>query len=798
VKSDKSFSKYSRPFVASLLIGGGFLQLAAPVLAAGTPAGTTISNTATASYEDPSDPTKPLNSISNTVSVTVAEVAGITVVADTFSLIKGSTNGTTNTGAAAEANDTVNFDFTVTNVGNDPTKLRIPGTAALTGAGTVTTVQYWNGTIWTNIANAGEYITPTAVAPSGTVKVRVVVSVLATATANSPMSVTLGNTLTPGDQNVLRDATGGDIYTIDDDAAGTISGSIEVAGVPSNGVREGSASQSIIIGATPQSFAQITAVRTANDASSITYNLGLTVANQAPAGVNKLAADLQGTPITLDGGAIAVNKVLVSDAVPTGTTAQTLTIPTGWKAVYTTSPIGTLANAASWITIPGTGTVNVPAGATRVGFIIDGPIVKGTTVTGFGATFAYSSTLATSGGKVANIGQVFGSTTAGGNDVYDESGDSHPNNINDDGINPIEPASNTVTDGLALTTTALADLDTNNNNSGKGPAGEANIFTVVPANQAGITNGTSNKPDAFGPGGNNDDFTNITTPIPTGTGRNALVNPAAIGFANTLKLAGAVAKDISLIPTAPSVTTSLQPGTLVTISYGSIPSKSFIYNGTIFVTPSTYTTVGTGTAATAFVIPAVAPGTNVNYEVTIDMPDISQRTGYGVPIAAFVDSATGVNSNGKPDAGEVQNITIDRIYAGYLQLDKKAQILDKDGTTVIEDYTVTPTKKPAPGQMIRYQITYSNVSDIAPNGSDSVALNAQNIIITEDGAANGNSWSTTTTHKATSADDSSTGILTFNNGTKTNIDPTITVYTDKIGTLVPQGSGTFSFTRIVN
>jgi hypothetical protein len=47
-----------------------------PALSAGTAAGTNISNTATATYNDPNNPGTTLDAQSNTVTVTVAEVAG--------------------------------------------------------------------------------------------------------------------------------------------------------------------------------------------------------------------------------------------------------------------------------------------------------------------------------------------------------------------------------------------------------------------------------------------------------------------------------------------------------------------------------------------------------------------------------------------------------------------------------------------------------------------------------------------------------------------------------------------------
>ena len=93
----------------------------APVLAQlapGTQAGTSISNTATATYED--DDGNSFDASSNTVTVTVAEVAGIEITAS------GTTNNDDNNDGNLNNGDTVDFDFTVTNVGNDPTRFRIP------------------------------------------------------------------------------------------------------------------------------------------------------------------------------------------------------------------------------------------------------------------------------------------------------------------------------------------------------------------------------------------------------------------------------------------------------------------------------------------------------------------------------------------------------------------------------------------------------------------------------------------------------------------------------------------------
>jgi hypothetical protein len=803
VNADK-LSKYSRPIVASLLISGGMLQLAAPVLANGTAAGTQITNTATASYEDPTDPNKPLNTFSNTVKVAVAEVAGITLVADTFAVVKGSGNS----GVGAEAGDKVNFDYIVTNVGNDATQLRIPGTASISGAGSVDKVQYFDTatSTWIDIPNAGEFISPSKL-PGESLKVRVVTSILVGAAANTDVVVTLGNTTTPGAQNVTRDATGGDVFTVDnaDGAAG------EVNGAPENGVREASASQKVTIGATPEAFATVTKVHGAQNPGALpnvltddtlTYTLALKVAGQAdvPTTSNKIAADLAASTITLDGNT-AAKKVLVSDAVPVYTTAKTLTAPAGWTAVYTTSVAASVnADKAVWLSI-GTGTVTVPTGATRVGFVADGPITKGTTTPDMLVTVELTN-MPAAGGNVANIAQVFGSTNVNGvfKPVYDESGDNKPNNYSDNGTPaPVDPIT-----GAPVVSTGVVDplnpgvTDTNNNNTGTGDAGEPNVIAIVPPGQAGILNGTSNTPGAVGPTGNNDDFTNVSAPIPAtvwvldanGNYVPSPIDPSAVPFSNTLQTAaGTPTGNVDLLPATPA--TPLPTGTKVTISYGST-SKVYSFDGTKFV--DVVNGVATTTAATPLIVPNVVAGTKVNYGVDVDLPaGTPQLAGYSVPITAFVD----VNGDGLLGATEPQNQTIDRVYTGYLKLTKEAQITDANGG-IVEAFTAAPTKKAQPGQSIEYKITYSNISEVAPANSGSVTLNAANIKVTEDGNAAPNNWAPITTHKVSSATDSNNGNISFDAGASNNSTPTVSVYKDVVaGPLGPQTAGSFSFTRVV-
>jgi hypothetical protein len=108
----------SRLALFALLIMPFCVPLRAIAQSTSPVAGSTIDNQALGSFTDIDNSTKQIES--NTVTLTVAEVAGITFVAS-------GNSGTPNPG------NTIYFDFTVTNTGNDPTQFRIPDTATLVG-----------------------------------------------------------------------------------------------------------------------------------------------------------------------------------------------------------------------------------------------------------------------------------------------------------------------------------------------------------------------------------------------------------------------------------------------------------------------------------------------------------------------------------------------------------------------------------------------------------------------------------------------------------------------------------------
>ncbi|MCX7595740.1 MAG: hypothetical protein N2235_18660, partial [Fischerella sp.] len=681
------------------------------------------------------------------------------------------------------------------------------------------------------------------VAPGGTVLVRVPITVQPGAQTNDIITVTLGNT--PGDaQNQLRSPDGADVYTVDN-ADGSTPG--EVDGAPINGVREASSTQQIKVGNSLKTFSLATILKTRsgyNNAGTdsitddkLTYDLSLRVESSDPTGRGITPAALTGTTINVDN--TPGKYILVSDAIPAGTDLAVVpTPPPNWEAVYTTDPTTVDANAASWKTF----TANPPASlasVTRVGFInkpaVISSIAPGTTVNGFQIQLAVEST-ATSPLTVANIAQLFGQTPGTNAPVYDESGDQNPSNY-DGPLGNMTPPPGTDSNGDGvpdtLPPTAVDDgyinnpgspetgTDIGNNNSGDGSTGgEANVFTVQAPAASAVLNGPQNAPDAIGPSGQtNDDFTNKSSLVPAGTLPGSTLDPSGVAFTNTIKNSGINPGTITLVPTPPANTADLPNGTQVTITYGS-SSAVYTYNNGTFTGPTTPIT-----------IPNVDPGKTVNYGVEVNLPantplstDINR--GFPVPITASIDT----NGDGNPDG---QNITIDRVYTGFLKMVKVSRVLPGTGPAVgagQDDFESTPAvngidpnpnvadvaRTPAPGNIIEYQIRYKNISE-PQSGTGNVILNADKVVITEDGTQAPNNWALDndtngqidTSNIVGTAKDSGAATINFYSGnpasnssidkTGTTVDTDITKYVDTVtGKVAPGEQRTFTFQRKVN
>ncbi|MEC4813535.1 MAG: hypothetical protein SAK29_09735 [Scytonema sp. PMC 1069.18] len=838
--------KLYRYWIGITLLFNSLFQFVAPVGAEGTKAGESISNTATATYEDPSHPGTTINTTSNTVTVTVAEVAGITVTA-TGTVLKTDVNadGKVNIG------DTVYFNYNVTNVGNDPTRFRIPDQPIVTGSGQIdgkVQISYDSGNTWEDIKTGGT-ITD-SISPAGSVLVRVPVKVADGAANGSTISVKLGDT--PGDaQNQLRSENGGDVYTVDNDD-GTVQG--EVNGTPVNGVREASATQQVTVDSNLKDYTLATVLKTQTGQTSagvpgpggdtLSYSLSLRVENNDPTGNGISPAPLSGTSVP----GLVGSYILVSDAIPVGTQLTSSKAPTGWQQVYTTSDTSAFdANQATWTTTPPTDLATVR----RVGFVSTGAIAPGTTVTGFQISVEVLETPTSI--TVANIAQLFGQSPSGA-PVYDESGDSSPSNF--DGSNPpIGTDTNNdkipdtlppdvVDDGLIDTTDSdnngIPDelegnngigVDINNDNSGTGSGGEATLITLNTAALISVLNGPKDAPDAVAENDNNKDFTNKSSFIPAGTTPETTIDPDGVNFTNTVKNTGTSHVNISLLPTTPAIAEHLPTGTIVTLSYGS-SSATYRYNGSGFEFLSGQ---GPVSASNPIRIDGVAPNATANYGVEVNLPSGTPLStyinrGFPVPITAFIDT----DNNGAIASDEPNNITIDRVYTGFLRLLKLSRVLQGNGPTVgtgQDVFETTPgidadvlndiARQPAPGNIIEYQIRYKNISE-PQSGTGNIILNASNVVITEDGTlstASGdgkNNWALDndgngvidTSNIVGSAKDSGTATITFFSGqpatnsvgdqTGTTVNTDVTKYIDTVNeTVAPGQERTFTFQRTV-
>ncbi|PSB31750.1 hypothetical protein [Chlorogloea sp. CCALA 695] len=188
------------------------------------------------------------------------------------------------------------------------------------------------------------------------------------------------------------------------------------------------------------------------------------------------------TPLTgtvLSGG-VDLNTtskfILISDTIPFGTSLNAVsTPPTGWRVVYSESSTTTLPNTADkavWSTTPPANLTTV----TRVGFVyapltptglltnaVNSPaIAPNTNITGFSFVVRTTTTFGsngTTGGQIANIAQVFGTSNGGTTLVYDESGDQTPSNFNDAGTSTT--GSNTPRNGVATPGTDGTDPGNN-------------------------------------------------------------------------------------------------------------------------------------------------------------------------------------------------------------------------------------------------------------------------------------------------------------------------------------------------
>lgn len=284
-----------------------------------------------------------------------------------------------------------------------------------------------------------------------------------------------------------------------------------------------------------------------------------------------------------------------------------------------------------------------------------------------------------------------------------------------------------------------------NNSLGVQISAVSNTVTTTLIAVGSVLNGPQGQPGAVGPTSSDDDYTNKSVSVGiAGVAPGGVTTAAsgAISFTNTVQNTGNANDNFTL------TVTSFPAGATVVVD-----GVTVISNG-----------VATGNPVPPL---AIAYAGSANYTVAVTLPAGKiVLTGYDTVIRAT--SANTISAT---------NDTIDRVYTGFVRLDKIASVANGTGVGGPTDAV--------PGAVITFAITYTNVS--SSGGTNNVTLTATNIVITENGGAAPNNWATYTDHVVGATD--SLG------GTITGDALLSTVLTDTIASLAAGQSGVFTFMR---
>ena len=384
-------------------------------LFAQTAGGTVITNQATASY---SDGTNSFTTVSNTVTTTVSNVAGMAITPDA---------GVNPSVVASQTG--VLFQFNISNTGNITDNILFLATGGsiqtvTSGTTTVTvtqavidvdgssTINGGDTDILTNVAD----VTSAAVLAGGAINVLVELSVNAGASPGDTIQVLFGD-----DPTQAANLSANEVRTVD---GTTVNARQEDEGDITATVQDDA--QMVLTDTVPAGPVALGGI--------IAYSLSVD---------NTGGRDATGQSFNVDGG--PQTGIMVSNAIPIGTQltgAPAPTAPAGYTVVYSTTAIGTAPWASLWTTAaPPLATV------TRIGYFNNGGTLTASSTTGpftfsvvitttdatipigtiadiFAVNFVASNITDQSGDAVANVGDLNGDFTEG----------AAPGNVDGDGI----------------------------------------------------------------------------------------------------------------------------------------------------------------------------------------------------------------------------------------------------------------------------------------------------------------------------------------------------------------------------
>jgi hypothetical protein len=450
---------------------------------------------------------------------------------------------------------------------------------------------------------------------------------------------------------------------------------------------------------------------------SVVDDASLKLTLNAPAGPVNLGSDITYTWTACNTGSRDVAGVTLN-----GSTQVYIVAPIPANTVLKTVPAGTLytTDALSTAPLSATWSLSAPSplsNTTRVAFPVGATLAASTCGSGINMVVTVNTGINASI-PIDEIGDAFGKNSIAAN-ITDQSGDNTPNN---------------------------GDGNANFNEGYSAGAGHGVIQRTLLTAVGSVLIGPSGAAAAVGPTDNNDDYTNksVNTGIAGVAPGGVTTASGVLVYVNTIQNTGNANDNFTIdAPTVPA-------GFTVEVSTDG---------------GATYTTVSGGGSVSLAI--GFAASANINVRVTEPA---------GKTVLSPYDSFIRATSGNTPAAN---NKTIDRLYTGFVRLDKASSVSNSTGVGGATD--------PVPGAVITYTITYTNVS--SSNGdANCVKLTAQNLVITEDGLAGTNNWGTYTTNSGSPSD----------SGTGTVVTVSATKYTDTIGSLGPGVSNAFTFKRSIN